>query len=285
MDAIRRILCATERGAEGGLAVRQAEEIAKVHGAELAFFAVAPGDSVTGILRRAESFRADLVVLQGAEPDAPEERLVDAVVRHAPCPVLVARTSPATGSIVVATDLVDPALPAVATAVDEARRRHGHVLLVHNVDTRLGSFGWGILTTLIRFGSSDLIAGVEEAARHRMAAALRAFGAEGETVLAHGAPAAAVLKLAVTLPAELVVIATPGETSLRTLLFGSVVETVVHWAPCSVLVVPVRPASESLRTFAPHAERTLEGETRSADGSLVEEPAHERDAVRDPSRR
>lgn len=285
MDGIGRILCATERGTTSRDAVEQAEAIARAHGADLAFVPFAPGDPVTAILGRARAHGADLVVLQGSAPDSPEERRVDAVVRHAPCSVLVARSSPASGNVVVATDLVDPALPAVATAVDEARRRHGHLLLVHNVDTNLASLGWGILTTLIRFASSDLIAGVEVAARHRMAEALRAFGAEGEMILAHGAVAASVLKLAATLPAELVVVGTPGEASLKTLLFGSVVETVVHWAPCGVLVVPVTPGSEPLRAFVPHAERALEGDAGAPDRALVEEPSDERDPVRNPPRR
>ncbi len=239
MEGIRRILCATERGHETGEAVTQTEAIARTHGAETAFLALAPGDPVSLVLRKAQAFGADLVVVDAASPGGSGGDLVESVIRHAPCAVLAARPSPRSGNVLVTSDLLDPALPAVATAVDEAQRRHGHILLVHDVDTRFSGLGWGILTTLIGIVSNDLLAGVEDAARDRMADALAHFGARGETILAHGAPAASVLRLAGSLPAELVVIGSPGETSLKSLLFGSVVETIVHWAPCAVLVVPV----------------------------------------------
>ncbi len=239
MEGIRRILCATERGHEASEAVAQAEAIARTHDARAEFLALAPGDPVSRVLRKAQAFEADLVVVDASSPGGSAENLVESVIRHAPCAVLAARPSPQTGNVLVASDLLDPALPAVATAVDEAHRRHGHILLAHNVDTRLTGLGWGMLTTLIGIVSDPLLAEVEGAAAHRTKDALARFGAEGETILAHGAPAASVLRLAGTLPAELVVIGSPGETSLKSLLFGSVVETIVHWAPCSVLVVPV----------------------------------------------
>jgi nucleotide-binding universal stress UspA family protein len=247
MERIRRILCATQRGHEASEAVAQTEALARTHGAETAFLALAPGESASVVLRKAQSFEADLVVADAAEPGAPGSALVESLVRHAPCAVLAARPSPRTGNVLVASDLLDPSLPAVAAAVDEANRRHGSILLVHNVDTRFSGPGWGILTTLIGIVSDGLVAEVQGAARSRTAAALARFGAKGETVLAHGAAAASVLRLAGTLPAELVVIGSPGESSLRAVLFGSVVETIVHWAPCSVLVVPVLVAAPGAR--------------------------------------
>ena len=248
MEGIRRILCATERGHEAGEAVSQTEAIARAHGAETAFLALAAGEPVSMVIHKAQAFGADLVVVDAAEPEARNGRFVESVVRHAPCAVLAARPSPRTGNVLVASDLLDPALPAVATAVDEARRRHGNILLVHNVDTRFAGPGWGILTTLIGIVSDGLVAEVQSAARSRTTEALERFGAEGEVVLAHGAPGASVLRLAGKLPAELVVIGSPGESSLRTVLFGSVVETIVHWAPCSVLVVPVLVAAPTARS-------------------------------------
>jgi nucleotide-binding universal stress UspA family protein len=285
MEEIRKILCATERGGPYGDAVRDAEAIAAAHGAETCFVAVAPDEPAAPLLKRAETWGADLLVLEGTKPEARETRLVDAVVRHASCPVLVVRRSPPNGHVVVASDLVDPSLPAVATGVEEARRRHGRVLLVHNVDTKLASLGWGVLTTLMHAAASGLLTGAEESARHRMEDALSRFGARGETLVAHGAPAAAVLRLAVTLPAELLVIGTPGEGSLKTMLFGSVVETVVHWAPCSVLVVPVGMRSEAGRARGPHVEGLLEREAGAAERSLVEETADQRYPVGHAPRR
>jgi len=253
--AIRKILCAMERGAEKSEAVREAESIAAAHGAELAFFLVAPGDRVTPLLGRARALEADLIVVNAAEPGGPGGDLAEAVVRHSPCAVLVARPSPRSGKVLVASDLVGPAYPAVGTAVGEARRRKAKVFLVHDVDTRIAGFTWGVLTALVETLSDGLMEEQDGAARARMSKALERFGAEGERLVVHGAPGAAVLRLANSLPAELVVIGSPGESTVRTLLIGSVVESIVHWAPCAVLVVPVR--GPAVRTVPARAEATV----------------------------
>ena len=282
---MRRILCVTQRGVVSRNAVRQADAIAASHDADLSFFTYAADDPVSVVLRRARAAGADLIVLEGADPESRAAHFAEAVVRHAPCPVLAARPSPASGNVLVASDLLDPDYPAVGAAVDEAERRSARLLLVHVVDSRLSGFVWSILTGLVEIVSDRLMAGLEGAARDRMADALGRYGAEGETILAHGAPAASVLKLAVTLPTELVVIGAPGETSIRTLLFGSVVETVVRWAPCNVLVVPVRAWSETSRPLGGDAERLLERESGAADRPLVEEPADQRHPVGHAPRR
>ncbi len=245
-----------ERGAERSEAVREAEAIAGTHGAELSFFLVAPGDRVTALLGRARALGADLIVVNAAEPDGPDGSLAEAVVRHSPCAVLVARPSPHSGKILVASDLVEPSFPAVGSAVDEARRRRATLLLVHDVDTRITGFAWGVLTALVEILSDGLMEDQERAARERMAEALGRYDAEGDALVVNGAPGAAVLQLANTLPAELVVVGSPGESSLRTLLIGSVVESIVHWAPCAVLVVPARspaPGPDAQRAGRPSA--------------------------------
>jgi len=284
MVAFRKILCATDRGAEHSDAVLEAEAIARTHGSEVSFLAVAPHDRLTGVLRRVRSFGADLIVVNAPEPGGGGSGLAEAVVRHAPCAVLVARPSPRTGKVLVASDLGDPSYPAVGAAAAEARRRHARLLLVHDVDTRISGFAWNALTALVEV-LSDGLEEQEGAARRRMAQALDRFGVAGEALVVHGAPGATVLRLAESLPAELVVIGSPGESSLRTLLIGSVVESIVRWAPCAVLVVPVRARSEPLRTLPAHAEGPLEGDTGAPDRPLVEEPADESDAMRDAPRR
>jgi nucleotide-binding universal stress UspA family protein len=255
MMGIRTVLCAMERGDEKSEAVREAEAIASANGAELAFFLVTPSDRVTPLLGRARALGADLIVVNAAEPGAPDGGLAEAVVRHSPCAVLVARPSPHSGKVLVASDLAGPTYPAVGTAVGEARRRKAKIFLVHDVDTRIAGFTWGVLTALVEVLSDGLMEGQESAARERMAEALRRFGAEGERLVVNGAPGAAVLKLATTLPAELVVVGSSGESSVRTLLVGSVVESVVHWAPCAVLVVPAR--GPATRPLPAHAEAAV----------------------------
>jgi nucleotide-binding universal stress UspA family protein len=284
MVVFRKILCAMERGAEQSEAVREAEAIARTHGAEVSFATVAPDERLTGILGRARSFGADLIVVNAPEPGSGASDLAGALGRHAPCAVLVARGSPRSGKILVASDLGDPSFPAVGAAAAEARRRDARLLLVHDVDTRISGFAWNAIAALVEVLSDGLEAH-ESDARRRMTEALERFGVAGEAVVVHGAPGAAVLRLADSLPAELVVIGSPGESSLRTLLIGSVVESIVHWAPCSVLVVPVRARSEPLRPLRAHAEGPLEGDAGAADRALVEEPADERHTVRDAPRR
>lgn len=284
MVVFRKILCATERGAEQSEAVREAEAIARTHGADMSFVTVAPDERLTGVLRQARSFGADLVVVNAPGPGGAGGDLASALVRHAPSAVLVARPSPRSGKILVASDLGDPSFPAVGAAAAEARRRNACLLLVHDVDTRISGFAWNALTALVEV-LSDGLEEQEGEARRRMTEALERSGVAGEAVVVHGAPGAAVLRLAESLPAELVVIGSPGESSLRKLLIGSVVESIVHWAPCAVLVVPVRARSEPLRPLRAHAEGPLEGDTGAADRSLVEEPADERDSVRDAPRR
>ena len=239
MVAISRILCAIERGAEKSEAVREAEAIAGTQGAALSFFIVAPGDRVTPLLRRARALGADLIVVNAGETGDAGGDLAEAVVRHSPCAVLVARPSPPSGKVLVASDLLEPSFPAVGTAVGEARRRNAKLLLMHDVDTRISGFAWGVLTALVEILSDGLMKEQDGAARERMSEALERFDAEGEKIVVHGAPGAAVLRLANGLPAELVVVGSPGESTVRTFLIGSVVESIVHWAPCAVLVVPV----------------------------------------------
>ncbi len=60
---------------------------------------------------------------------------------------------------------------------------------------------------------------------------------KADAVVENGAAGASILRLAEELPAELVVIGNSGSTNLASVLVGSVAETVVRWAPCSVLVV------------------------------------------------
>jgi nucleotide-binding universal stress UspA family protein len=58
-----------------------------------------------------------------------------------------------------------------------------------------------------------------------------------ETVVCSGSPAAEIIQVAATLPADLIVISTHGRTGLRHVFVGSVTEYVVRHAPCPVLVV------------------------------------------------
>src|SRR5690606_4530942 len=56
------------------------------------------------------------------------------IVRHAPCAVLVARRHGDGGPVLAATDLSDPAVDALARAVEEARAREAELVACHVLD-------------------------------------------------------------------------------------------------------------------------------------------------------
>jgi len=190
------------------------------------------GSPHSGILRRAETMAAGVIVVG---PGNVAER----VVRHAPCPVLVARPS-RRGAVLAATDFSDFALPAMTAGAAEAVRRGVALVVLHSIDL-------GPVTAMTAGGAYPMIPpiGAREDLRvrlraetlHRLRRGLDSVGAKGETIVADDAPGEAIVAAARTLPAELVVVGTIGRTGLRRLALGSVAEAVVRSAPCSVLVM------------------------------------------------
>jgi nucleotide-binding universal stress UspA family protein len=68
-----------------------------------------------------------------------------------------------------------------------------------------------------------------------LAAIARSHGVEAETHVATGDAAAAIVKIAREVKADLVVVGNRGMTGVRRVL-GSVPNSVAHAAPCSVLI-------------------------------------------------
>jgi len=75
-----------------------------------------------------------------------------------------------------------------------------------------------------------------------MTARIGATGAVPESTIGHGDAGREIVRIAGEWGADLIVIATHGETGWRHVLFGSVAERVVRLAPCPVLTV--RPPRE-----------------------------------------
>jgi nucleotide-binding universal stress UspA family protein len=203
--------------------------------------AVEHGIPYAVLVEKAEAVRADLLIV-GSRGATGLRRLLlgsvaERVVRYAHSPVLVARDSPKSGHVLVGTDFSDPALPAVAAAVAEARRRSANLTIVHNVGiigTLIPSMeGMHVVPTL----SLDYRQALYQSAGERLTEAMARFGGKGEPVVTEGDAAVGIARLAETLPAQLVVVGTSGTTGLRRMLLGSVAEAVVRIAPCSVLVV------------------------------------------------
>jgi nucleotide-binding universal stress UspA family protein len=195
------------------------------------------------IVRRAEERGADLVVV-GAHGATGLSRILlgsvaERVVRHAHCPVLVARRSPKSRRVLVATDFSDPSLPAVAAAGEEARRAGAQLTIFHSIDLGLSlTEGMPEPLTSAPFGFST---GVREELRDavdgKLASALSRYGIDGDRFVAFGPAAPAILRHAEQIQAQLIVVGTVGRTGLPRLLLGSVTEIVVRAAGCSVLVV------------------------------------------------
>ncbi|MGA7990713.1 MAG: universal stress protein [Thermoanaerobaculia bacterium] len=200
------------------------------------------GTPSASIVRRAEELNAEAVVVGGRRPADPQKPLLgdtaEKVVRHAHCPVLVARSSPAGGHVLVATDLSDPSLPAVQAGAAWARRDRKPLTVLHVLDLQITTIGFNLEVPPGGFSalSPDAMADLRRWAGERLAEALRQTGAEGEPLVEEGWAPDVILRVAARLPAELIVIGTIGRTGIGRMLLGSVAEGVVRRAPCSVLV-------------------------------------------------
>jgi universal stress protein A len=191
---------------------------------------VEPGTTAEVALAVATRWQPGLIVIGAPEDGAAG---VQNVVRHATSPVLVARTSPATKRVVVGTDFSDPSLPAIRAAADAAALLGGELVVVHAIEVNPHSVYGVVLPTMF---SGSVPTDLHDAAQHRLDAALAKLGVEAQTQVYVGPPAKALIQAASSYDAELLVIGTHGRTGVTRFLLGSVAETVLQRAPCSVLV-------------------------------------------------
>ena len=175
------------------------------------------GTTHAGILEMAERIDAGIIVL-GPGPTALR------VARSAAVPVLIARPSPAGGSVLGATDFSDPSLPAVNLAAAEASRRACPLRLIHclNLDwTTMASSA--ILANAVALPPipPTLVEEIEAAARERLLAAMNTTGVSGEAAVTLGPAKAGILAAVNAVPTALVVVGTRGRTGLPRLALGS----------------------------------------------------------------
>jgi nucleotide-binding universal stress UspA family protein len=200
------------------------------------------GSDYSELIRRAEQWQADLLVV-GSHGRAGLSRffspsVAERVVRHATCPVLVARER-ASGVVLVATDLSDPSLPAIEAGAREATRRERALVVMHATE----ALSWRTEPVMALLGvnpvteTPDIADERATLARQIIEGALDRFGAKGEIRIVDGDPATEILKLVETLPAELLVVGTRGRGSVSRVMLGSVAAHLVQSAPCSVLAV------------------------------------------------
>lgn len=187
---------------------------------------VEAGDPATAIVSRA-AFSGCARVAVGSRGLRGLDRLLlgsvaEQVVRFAPCPVLVARRDQGLHRILVGTDFSAPSMPAVEAAANEARWFGVPVTLLHCLEPEVA-----------------VPPGVD--ARELASELLQQLAAQqgmlGDVLVREGRADAEIVRVAGEIGAELIVVATAGRTGLRRFVLGSVAETVVHSARCSVLVV------------------------------------------------
>jgi nucleotide-binding universal stress UspA family protein len=204
--------------------LRQRVEAAQL-GADAELF-LERGTTAEGALAVIERWRPTLVVLGD---DGTPERLV----RHATVPIMVARESPRTGRVLVGTDFSDPSLPAIRAGAEAAARTGGELVVVHAVELNpLVVYGMD-LPPMFAVSSKEL----HDGALDRLADTLQRLDVKARTLVSALPPAACLVDAATNQEAELIVVGTHGRSGLTRFMLGSVAETVIRRAPCSVLVV------------------------------------------------
>ncbi|MCY7418767.1 MAG: universal stress protein [Chloroflexi bacterium] len=212
--------------------------------------AVLRGRPATVIVDEASTFDADLVIV-GSRGRGPIASLVlgsvsSEVVDHAPCPVLVARTSGLV-RVVLAAD----GSPSAATAEAVIARWpifDGLPIRVASVADLAQPWHTGMAAPtydqVIEAHARDL---KEATAEHQRIAnesveRLRAAGRDSTAEVRTGDAASEIIAAAREWNADLVVLGSRGRTGLTRLLLGSVARNVVYGSAASILVVrePVR---------------------------------------------
>jgi nucleotide-binding universal stress UspA family protein len=168
--------------------------------------------------------------------------VAERIVRSAHCPVLVTRPHPSTGKVLVATDLSDPALGALEYAAREHRALGQRLVVLHNIEVP-----GGFLSTLGPLGpvpyhpTQETLDQVKEAANQLLRDQLARFGAEGETlVTAEAATDEVILRHAEEHDVEAIVFGSHGRTGIARISVGSVANSILQHAHCSVLAVQMR---------------------------------------------
>jgi nucleotide-binding universal stress UspA family protein len=141
-------------------------------------------------------------------------------------------------SILVPTDFSECARHAVPAAAKLARLLGARVVCLHVVEPVVQPIGFAPVSEPMP--APELGERLEESAARDMPAFSKSeefAGLEVEDMLAHGDPAAEIVRVAKERGAGLIVISSHGRTGLGRIIFGSTAESVVRHAHCPVLVV------------------------------------------------
>jgi nucleotide-binding universal stress UspA family protein len=233
-------------------AARLAGKLAEIQGLGLRAAVVSrigPPDEV--LATAAHDEQADLIVIGTHGHSSVARFLLGSVanttIRHAPCDVLVVRGAALRAAFehpLIATDFS----PAAAKALDHVT----HVVapgtrrdVVHAWQLPAGSWGATLLGQA-RFPWSTVRDAVLASARAQADKLVAEHGGGFHVELVQGPPAQALTDAAERGGHDLIVVGAHGNRGFRRLLLGSVAESTVRHAHCSVLVVhgPRRPGSQ-----------------------------------------
>lgn len=233
-------------------AARLAGKLAEIQALDLraaVITRVGPPDEV--LATAAHDEQADLIVV-GTHGHSGVARFLlgsvaGTVIRRAPCDVLVVRGAAVRAPFerpLIATDFS----PAAAKAIDHA----AHVVaqgtrldVVHAWQLPAGSWGATLLGQA-RFPWSTVRDAVLASARAQADTLVAEHGGGFQVELVQGPPAHVITDTAERGHHDLIVVGAHGNRGFRRLLLGSVAESTVRHAHCSVLVVhgPARPSSQ-----------------------------------------
>lgn len=204
------------------------------------------GDADHQIIREAEEWKADLVVVGSRGLTSLEEFVLGSVAtnvaKHAPCPVLIARTPRyELHTVLIATDGSSHGSRATEFAADLPLPAQTGFVLIHVVRPP------NPLVDLASIGEASLydVLQKDQRARRERGELLLGMGAsllwdrgrEATFQVRSGDPAAQILEAAEELRADLLVLGARGTSSIRGLVVGSVADRVLRHAHSSVLIV------------------------------------------------
>lgn len=212
--------------------------------------AIREGFPATEIVAHAESMPADLLVL-GTHGRSGLERLflgsvAERVLRHAPCPVLtvpaqqpdaVPGTFPVFKTIVCPIDFSPASLLALEHALSLAREADANLTILHVASLAIEptTFEATAAMTIAEYRRRT-----EVDIEARLQAAVPADAGtycRVDTLMVHGTPGPAVVRVALERRADLVVMGVHGRGAVDLALFGSTTQHVVRAAHCPVLTI------------------------------------------------
>ena len=207
---------------------------------------VLTGDPREEVVRAAEEWPADLVVLGARGLSAMAGLLLGsvstAVARHAPCPVVVVKGPVHTvRRVLIGIDGSEAAQAAVTFVAGLPLPRDATVHLLGVVERpHYPSTAPAVAAGVLRAAIAQAVDERTAALRRALDRAAATLGPRAPAVVQKvlvGDPADAIVRAADTGTADLIVVGARGLGALKRLLLGSVSESVLRHAGCSVLIV------------------------------------------------